>query len=191
MESDNEPPGGAPKDEPLRLVHHHPGRLRVRAHALLGQCAALLAQIRVAMEGVPGVSRMDHSPRTGSLLIEYEPGLAEPDAILARVVEAAGFDRVVLDGSDRDHRAELVDSVLSAVRGLNAVARELTGGRADLRELVPAALLATSIYSLITDANSPRTPRCDTALNWSYSIFMDWHRRAVDRKAHGETTRAE
>jgi hypothetical protein len=155
----------------------------MRADAFMGEGSKdVLAAVRAAMEAVPGVARVEHSALTGSLLVEYEPGLAEPDAILSRVVSAAGLDRVVLDGADRDHRGELVDSVVWAVRGLNSAAREITGGRADLRELVPAALLATSVWSLLTNANGPRAPRWDNALNWSYAIFMDWHRRAVERK---------
>ena len=137
------------------------------------------------MDGIPGVIKVSHNPHTGSILIEYEPGLAEPDAILSRVAQAAGLARVVTDVSDQDHRAELVGIVLDTFKALNSITRELTGGRADLRELVPAALAITSVVSLGMNRKD-WLPRWDNALWWSHSIFLEWHRRQIAQKT-GQT----
>jgi hypothetical protein len=115
------------------------------------------------------------------VLIEYEPGLAEPDAILARTVSAAGLAGVVADASDGDRRGELVGIVLDAAGALNTIAREVTGGRADLRELVPAALAVTSVVSFVVNGKD-RLPRWDNALWWAQSVFVEWHRRQIAKQ---------
>ena len=59
-----------------------------------------------------------------------------------------------------------------------------TGGRADLRELVPVALVVTSAVSLVVHTQRGRLPRWDSALYHAYRIFMQWHRTEVkDRES--------
>jgi hypothetical protein len=65
---------------------------------------------------------------------------------------------------------------------LNAVAFELTGWRADLRSLVPAALAGAAAYSFVY-GKGPRLPRWDNLLYWSYSIFSALHSKEIERKA--------
>ena len=82
------PANDAAPTEVLELVHHHPGRLRVRAEVLRDD-AELAGRVTRAPDGVPGITRVTHNTRTGSLLVEYEPGLAEPDAIAERIARTA------------------------------------------------------------------------------------------------------
>jgi len=60
----------------------------------------------------------------------------------------------------------------------------VTGGRADLRGIVPAALAGLAIYSFIEEKN--RMPRWDNLLYWGFNIFTLLHRREID----GEPGRA-
>ena len=150
---------------PLHLVHHHPGRLRVRAEAFLGEASddSVVADVRAAIEGIPGVTGMTHNPQTGSLLIHYEPGLAEPGLIAERIADAAGLDGVVDDASDRSRRVE------------------------PATVLVPAALASVAAYSFAKSDND-RMPRWDNLMWWSYSMFLDWHRlRMVSTRTEGRT----
>jgi hypothetical protein len=162
--------------EPLRLVHHHPGRLRVRADVLRGEDSQAAADLRAALTGVAGVLRVVHSPFTGSVLIEYEPGQVEPDALLARASQAAGLDGVVDEASlPRDTSAPARNLAVGA-RVLNEVTRALSGGRTDLNLLVPAALFGAAIASFLKE---PVLPRWDNLLWWSYSTFRDLNHDAV------------
>jgi hypothetical protein len=68
------------------------------------------------------------------------------------------------------------------VQELNSIAAELTGYRADLRSLVPAGLAALSAYSFAV-SKEPRLPRWDNLLWWSYSIFLNHHRREIEVSA--------
>ena len=164
--------------EPLRLVHHHPGRLRVRADILRGDGSAAAADLRAALLDQPGVRSVVHNGFTGSVLIEYQPGQIEPDAILSRAANAAGLDGVIDEAQlprDPDKPAE---GVVLGVRVLNEVARAFTGDRTDLRMLVPAALAGAAVVSFL---RRPILPRWDSLLWWSYSTFRDLNAEAFDR----------
>ncbi len=162
--------------EVLELVHHHPGRLRVRAEAFRDD-GGTAERAREATLGIPGVIRFEHTSRTGSLLIEYEPGLAEPDDILAHVADAAGVAHCAPDALARTRTPALL--AVGAVQELNAIASELTGHKADLRSLVPAGLAVLSAYSIAT-SKEPKLPRWDNLLWWSYSVFMNHHRGEIE-----------
>lgn len=172
-----------PQSEVLELVHHHPGRLRVRAVVLQGE-GPLVSDIERALESVAGISRVQHNPKTGSLLVEYEPGLAEPEAIVERIATTAGLM------SPFDPRAvrpvvRPATTVIDAARGLNAAVEELTGKRADLRTLVPAALAGAAAYSFAF-GKGPRLPRWDNLLYWSYTVFSQLHASEISKAPPGE-----
>jgi hypothetical protein len=134
--------------------------------------------VREATLGIPGVTRFEHNPRTGSILIEYQPGLAEPDTILAQLARAAGIGPCDEDALARTRAPAIL--AIAAVHELNAIASELTGHKADLRALVPAGLAALSAYSFVT-SKEPRLPRWDNLLWWSYSVFVDRHKDEIER----------
>jgi hypothetical protein len=171
------PANDAEPTEVLELVHHHPGRLRVRAEVLRDD-AELAGRVTRALDGMPGISRVTHSARTGSLLVEYEPGLVEPDAIAERIAHTAQLI------SPFDPRAAKpifrpASALIDGTRELNAIAQELTGGRADLRSIVPAALAGVAAYSFAF-GKGHRLPRWDNLLWWSYSVFASLHARDMN-----------
>jgi hypothetical protein len=172
----------APPVEPARtngvleLVHHHPGRLRVRADAFRLR-PEVVERVRDAIANLPGITRFSPSRRTGSLLIEYQPGLVEPDDVVSRIADSADMDWLG-EGSIRARRQPGVFAV-GVARELNAITMELTGSRADLRTLVPTAIAALGAYSFAY-GKEPRLPRWDNLLYWSYNIFVSLHRREID-----------
>jgi len=180
--------------EPLRLVHHHSGYVRARARAFIGARptdGSALAEARDAAETTPGFRRWSHNATTGSIVVEYAPGVVDVDDLLRRVARAAGLHGVVLDAADRSprNREQLVHAFLDKVTAVNRLVGRATGDRADLRELVPAALLGISVVSLVIHDDRGRLPRWNSALYHSYRIFMQWHRREV--AAHEAAGRRE
>jgi hypothetical protein len=165
--------------EALVIVHHHPGRIRVRAETFRYGTAAI-DLVRAKLEALPGILRVTHSARSGSMLVEYEPGHAEPDAILGGIAEAAGLDRAIdeREARRRDPGPGLV--AVEVVKELNAITHELTGWRADLRVMVPTALVGLAAVSFAV-SKEPRLPRWDNLLYWSYNIFSVLHRRDIER----------
>lgn len=163
--------------EPLELVHHHPGRLRLRAEALRADEAG--ERVKAALLALPGITAIAHKTRTGSVLIEYQPGLVDVEELVARVAEAAGLALPLDEHDPRAKRSSPALVAIGAARELNAVVHELTGYRAELRTLVPAAMAAAAAYSFATKKED-RLPRWDNLLYWSYNIFTQLHRREID-----------
>jgi hypothetical protein len=165
------------ENETLELVHHHPGRLRVRAEAFRRDPEVVL-RVRGVVEALPGITRFAHAARTGSLLVEYEPGLTEPDVIIEQIADTADLGLPVERAARSERRAPALVAV-GAARELNALSLELTGSRVDLRVLVPTALAAMSAYSFVYQKGA-RLPRWDNLLYWSYNIFVSLHRREIE-----------
>jgi hypothetical protein len=167
--------------ERLRLVHHHAGYLRARANAFIegtGDNAALAAA-RAAAESTAGFRRWSHNPKTGSVVVEYEPGAVEPDDLLKHMAASAGLNGIEHNLALGMNREELVRVFMDSVQEVNRVVREATGGAADLRELVPMGLLLTSAVSFVLHDQRGRLPRWDSALYRAYRIFFNWHRREL------------
>lgn len=180
--------------DPLRLVHHHQGYVRARAAAFVGAAPAdgsAIASARDAAETTPGFRRWAHNPTTGSIVVEYDPGALDVDDMLLRLADAAGLSGVENDETDRmpRDREQLVHAFLDQVAAVNRLVRVATGGRADLRELVPMALLGISAVSFVAHDHRGRLPRWNSALYHGYRIFMQWHRREV--AAHVAVARRE
>jgi hypothetical protein len=169
--------------EPLRLVHHHPGRLRARANVFLdaGDDDPVVVEARATAAAAP-ISHFAHFPATGSILIEYAPGALDPDELLERIALNIGCAGVVHDNGNK-HRDEVVDAVIDAFKGLNELAFESTGRRADLREIVPGALVLTSVAAFLSGGGGRGfMPRWEVALWFAHAFFTQWHSREIDRK---------
>lgn len=169
--------------EALRLVHHHPGRLRLRAQAFEGAAPAF-ARVRERLESIAGITRLDHNARTGSLLVSYAPATIEPDAIIDEVAHAADLDRPRDEPRDPNRPAQ---ATIDTARELNAAVEELTGRRTDLRTLIPAAMLGFAAYSWVKRPGT-RIPSWENLAYWSYQLFVGLHRHEIDATAGaGET----
>jgi hypothetical protein len=169
-----------PIDEPLRLVHHHPGYLRIRSGAF------------VQPKDDDPIVAWTLNPKTGSVVVEYEPGTLDADDLLKHIAKSAGFRGVAnWAGSSKTSREELVSAFLDTVQDVNQVVGQLTGERADLRELVPTALAAVSVLSFILNEDRGRLPQWSSALYRSYRIFMQWHRPEVRTRERAARQREE
>lgn len=151
----------------------------MRAEAFRFDSAAV-DRVRARLESLPGILAVTHNDRSGSLLVEYEPGHAEPDAILARIAEAAGLDRAIDEREARRRGSRPGLIAIEVAQELNTIAHELTGWRADLRTMVPAALAGLAAYSFAASGHA-RLPRWDNLLYWSYNVFLNLHRREIER----------
>ena len=178
--------GGTPPRDPreaLKLVHHHPGRLRVRATVFEKDAPALVA-VRARLDALAGIVEVAHTATTGSLLIVYQPGMVEPDTIVAVVAEAAELD--LPRDEPRDPRRPALIAI-GVGHELNAAVEELTGRRANLATIVPAALAGFAAFSWLKHEDS-RLPRWDNLLYWSWSVFRDLNRRSIAEAARSMTS---
>ncbi|QDE91086.1 hypothetical protein BHS06_20095 [Myxococcus xanthus] len=166
-----DPDSGAIEGEWLLLVHHSPGRLRVRASCFRDD-SDVADRVRGELGETQGVFGTVHSPLTGSLLVEYSPDAADVESLLAAIVDAAGLDGIVDAKFMAKSRKAPAEHVVRGARWLDGRVRELTG--AGLYELIPVVLTATGIYSLVANPSQKGwLPRWDNALYWAYSVFRD------------------
>ena len=77
-------------------------------------------------------------------------------------------------------------ALIEGTRELNAIAHDHTGGRVDLRSIVPAALAGAAAYSFAF-GKGPRLPRWDNLLWWSYSVFASLHAREISKDGGTES----
>jgi Heavy metal associated domain 2 len=160
----------------LALVHHHPGRLRLRGPSL-ERSARVAVRARDALDGVYGVARVVHNETSGSLLVEYAPEAIEADAILSRIGEA-GIRLERLEASPR--HADAARAVAGAVRDLNGQVGGATRGVADLHGVVSFLLGIGAVVSFAI-GRGPRFPRWDNLLYWSYTFFREVSASEVER----------
>jgi hypothetical protein len=180
-----------PADEPMRLVHHHPGYLRIQADGFIQATdeSPVVAAAQAAAAAAPGYRSWSHNPKTGSVVVEYDQDAIDADDLLKHIAKGAGFRGVEHATSITRNRKELVSAFLDTVQGVNQIVSELTGDRADLRELVPVAMAATSVVSFVLNEDRGRLPQWSSALYHSYRVFMQWHRpevRTREREARRE-----
>ena len=105
--------------------------------------------------------------------------MIEPDTIIAAIAESAELD-LPRDEPRDPKRPALI--AIGVGRELNAAVEELTGRRADLASLVPAALAGIAAYSWFKHEDS-RLPRWDNLLYWSYSVFRDLNKKTIAEAA--------
>jgi Heavy metal associated domain 2 len=152
-------PGG------LRIAHHHPGRLRVRAEAFVDNSNGAKAA-RAGVVRIHGVRSASFDARTGSLLVEYEPREVGINALVARIGELSGLE-VLSPSAD----GSAADRIQRFARKLDAATRSLTGNRLDLGVVIPGGLVGVAVYSFLKSSHT-RVPRWDSLVYWAYSVFV-------------------
>ncbi len=163
---------------PLELAHHHPGRLRVRSDALCRPDRDPAARqrfenVRTILEMTRGVRGLRLAADAGSILVEYEPGEVDPNELIDTIADAADLEPPLSEEERAKHEVRPSAYAIGAARRLDRLTRELTGGRADLRDVVPMAMTAVAAYAFVT--KKERLPRWDNLVYWAYSIFLALH----------------
>ena len=96
------------------LVHHLPGRLRLRSAVLKGDPQAA-AKAKCGLGQIRGVTAVTANLCTGSLLLEYDPAIVAPSK-LTEILECRGFIRPVAPQRVKA-QPEWADHLASAVTG--------------------------------------------------------------------------
>ena len=152
------PPPSAPEDERehLELAHHHPGRLRVRADALI-EALDVVQAIREALDALPGILAVRYTAQTGSLLVEYEPGHADADAIILRIADVAGLSASydAWHASLHGKPAPVIDGLTGAQRFFLAYAQTRQNATRE----------ATLRQQILTDGHAPSMYRAQAVRN--------------------------
>lgn len=109
----------------LNLVHHLPGRLRLRSAALKGNSSAS-DEARARFAIITGVTSVTANLCTGSLLVEYDPAVLAPEQVIDALAHHSCFAAAAQQSPERD--GGWVDRLASVVEGwiVDALAERLT-----------------------------------------------------------------
>ena len=110
-------------------------------------------RIRGVVEKQPGVTGVMVNEKTGSVVIQHEPGAAPGSGFVA----ALGDVGIILHGLEEGdvgvpgEHSEAAQAVEDAMRDLNRRVALASGGRVDLKVLVPAGLIGAGIWRVAVD----------------------------------------
>src|SRR5262245_11162409 len=128
----------------LAVVHHIPGRLRLRLPP-----GVHVPELEREVRAHPGVERFRHSPRARSVVVEYQPTEPTVDALLELVASIAGLDVDPIDAERAVLSSPLSQTISRAVSTLNAEIARRTSYHIDMRTLFAMSLLAWAAAQVI------------------------------------------
>jgi len=171
----------SPEITHAEIVHASPTRTRIRlARSDRGKGGA--DRIRQVMEQQPGVTSVEVNHATGSILIHHRPEPAS-GRDLGAILDDVG---VVLGGlvSSGDlgpgQHSEAASRVEEALGDLNRRFAVATGGRFDLKFLLPATFLSVGAWRVLTNPGSFLGEIPTYALLWyAFDSFHKLHLQAA------------
>ena len=154
----------------LAIAHDIPGRLRLRVPPVAE--AGTLAETIGRQDGVVSCQ---WAPRTGSLLIRYQPALVSADELVEAVASHMGIEIADADTGASSASGEtppLGAVVTGAVTEVNVRLSRATAGRLNLALALPIGL---TVWALFDVMRGPIRPLAwTTALWYAHGLFRDY-----------------
>ncbi len=145
---------------PVTTEHVLPGRVRFAVPSLKDDDskADLLQEKLSTLEGV---QKVEVTPVTGSVLIDYRDGIVQPELLFAAVVRLLGLEKDL----QKTPRPKLVKELRSMLDSLNRVVYDRTGGLLDFTSALLILLAAVGVKKMIADG-AKSVPAGFTLLWW-------------------------
>jgi hypothetical protein len=176
---------------PARIVHHVPGRLRIRVMGVRGAETEFFTAVQGVIGALHGVDSVRINPASSSIVIDYQPSdmvfhfrlqgdpqvnswlsLEGEDALLAEIDEAVTAGSQYLARHSR-----LAETIVSTAEQLDSGLRSASDGYLDLKLLLPLGVAAaTSLHK----ARGRGTPMWMTLSTFAFNAFLALHRHRID-----------
>jgi len=172
-----------------KVAHTVPGRVRVKLgpHALTDDTAP---RLRLALLGLPEIEEVQTTPRTGSVVIFYDASALDVYRLIARLREAR---LLALDPPTRDPYAgqqkpvsETAQGVRRAFHGVDMQLAQITGGRWDLRSVMPFALGALALRQLVANPGAIAAAPWYVFAWYAFDSFWKLNQGLPDRDEEAE-----
>jgi hypothetical protein len=189
-----------PSQERRRAGKHHghvvsqaPGRIRVRLHRE-HRSSADLQQIERDLSQQDGVTSVATNARTGSVLVHYDRHALSNDDLMPMLHDAGivaaeilGADEVAEDLAEGvvEH-SSTASGIMDALTDLDRRLSEATGGRVDIKLLVPAGLSLLALRQIMTSGFGLAEVPGYVLLWYTFDSFYKLHQRksvAIAEKA--------
>jgi hypothetical protein len=160
-----------------RVVHHVPGRLRMKVETS-EDADALVSRIETNLATRPGFVRAESRPATRSVIVHYNPAQLELEHLLDEGWLAAGIE--LLESGTRmiakaGNGTKVGHRIVTSVGAVNGGIGRSTGGLLDLRDIFPLTLFAFGLRRL-AQGNLQPMPWYNL-LYYGYSTFYALHGR--------------
>jgi hypothetical protein len=156
---------------PLAVVHDIPGRLRLRLPR-----GTTTAELAAVVSRQPGVLDCRWAGRTRSLLIQYQPGVTSPSALLEAVAAHSGAPARPGSGpapAASVSRPPLAGAIATSLAELDRGVARATRGVLDLRLLFPLALAGWALREILRGQAGPLA--WSSALWYAHGLFRDYN----------------
>ena len=176
--------------KPGRIVHHIPGRLRIK---VLGsqEGSEYFAAVKHAIGELPGVDSVSVNPPASSIVVRYKPSEThlrmrlEEDPQIGAWLSLAGADPIDDAAADAitagmaylQRHSRLAETIVSGAEHLDANLRQASAGYLDLKVLLPLGVLAATT---LHKRRSRGTPMWVTVSTFAFNAFLTLHRRRID-----------
>lgn len=179
-----------PAARPARIVHHVPGRLRIKVLGI-GAEPAFFATVQAVISKLQGVEAVRVNPASSSIVIDYEPSdavfhfrlaqedgvtpwlcLEGEDAMLAEVDQG-----VTHSARHLAQHSRLAEAIVGTAEKLDADLRRASDGILDFKVLLPLAFAAATSMQ---KARARGTPMWLTLGTFAFNSFIALHRRRID-----------
>lgn len=172
-----------------KVVHHVPGRIRIRVPSAK-RSPGLLNEIKQSISSATGVGQIEVHPTTSSIIVHYRREAGHPDRFQDALTQkghssglfdlappdvsgAADMEKKVKEEADfLASRSELARHVVDATKSLNAEIKRVSDNTLDLNVLVPGALAVYSAFYLGAELS---TPLWVTLGIFSFNSFVALH----------------
>lgn len=153
------------------LLHHVPGRLRLRIRDSRGNPAGL-ETIHTALAGLSGVRRIETNPTLGTMVIQYDSALfAEFPGALEEY--ASQYELFAMPCPDTEPCISDADrSISRAFSNLNRSIQEALGNAINLKELAP---IAVAIYGFLFVDRNVAAAQWLNWLQFALDTYIDLH----------------
>jgi hypothetical protein len=174
---------------PARIVHHVPGRLRIKVLDARGE-ADFFAAVQRVIGGLSGVASVRVNPSSSSIVVDYKPSdsvfhfrLQDDSALRSwlsldketDIPEGLGA-AVVRSTRYLERHSRLAESIVSTAEHLDAGLREVSAGYLDLKVLLPLSVaVATSMHK----GRNKGTPMWLTLSTFAFNAFLSLHRHRI------------
>ena len=183
----------------IQIVHYLPGRVRVKLPRLKGN-ASLAGEVERTLVALQGVSHIETSTTTGSVLVLYEPRLlasldSEAVGSLIELAHTLGLSfedddmdllqhwaYAAMNGTRAETPTTLGSNITAFFDNVNAGVTRITGGWGELQTLVPLTLAFLGLRSLLLTDNLP-FPTWYDYLWFAFSTFVILNEPRTTREA--------
>jgi hypothetical protein len=166
----------------MTLESYVPGRVRVRL-AKEHRHTSLMSDLAALVEDVTGLRKVTTNPKTGGILIEYDPDTLDIGQLVTVARMAGLMEDVDIPVTTRVTHKSLppwpsvsptAEKILGEIRRVDNQVYRATNGVWDAKTLIPAGLLGLALYRAIVSGRNSPVPWY-TLVWYAYSTFMHWH----------------